>query len=278
MKTMLNAYVYIFILIVSIFLSACVSTTTKSGAVGVKRKQMLLVSQQEAEQRAAKLYAAEKRRYQAKGALNNNRYQVRRVRRITNRLIRQVGVFRADARNWDWEIMVISSPSLNAYCMPGGKMAVYSGLMTRLKLRDSELAAIIGHEIAHALREHAREQMSTQAAKSIGISVLGHLLKANQSQMKIADTLTTIGIQLPHSRQHEREADRMGIELAARAGYNPMSAVSFWQQMLHANKQSQGMNILSTHPTTESRIKDIRKYAIKLMPIYQSSRAKTLRR
>lgn len=265
-------FIFTITLLSFLFQLGCVSTTTKSGAVGVKRKQMLLVSQREAEDKAAQLYNAEKKRHAAKGALNASWRQARRVRHIANHLIAQVGVFRSDALNWHWEVNVISSPALNAYCMPGGKIAVYTGLINKLRLTDNELAAVIGHEIAHALREHAREQMSTHKAKSIGISVVASILNASQSEMAVANTIATLGIQLPHSRAHEREADIIGIELAARAGYNPMSAVHVWEKMVRAQKGRKVPQFLSTHPDPQSRIKDIRRYAGKVMPLYEKTK------
>lgn len=254
----------------SLLLSGC-ATTTQSGAVGVERKQFLLVSQQQAEQGAAKFYADEKQKYAAKGALNRDPAQTARVRNIAQHLIHQVGVFRADARNWQWEVNVLQSNELNAYCAAGGKIAVYSGLIEKLKLTDDELASVMGHEIAHALREHSREAMSQVVAQQMGIAVLGAALNMGSLTQDLLDKAATVAIQLPNSRGKETEADRIGLELTARAGYDPRGAISVWKKMM-ANGNGHPPEFLSTHPNPESRMQDIESHLPRVMPLYEQAR------
>jgi predicted Zn-dependent protease len=254
----------------SLLLNSCASTT-QSGAVGVERRQFLLVSQQQAEQGAAKFYAQEKQKYAAKNALNPNPAETARVRTIAQHLIDQVGVFRPDARNWQWEVNVLQSSELNAYCAAGGKIAVYSGLIEKLKLTDDELAAVMGHEIAHALREHSREAMSQVVAQQMGIAVIGAALNMGSLTQDLLDKAATVAIQRPNSREKETEADRIGLELTARAGYDPRAAVSVWKKMMAASN-SRAPEFLSTHPNPASRLQDIENHLPRVMPLYEQAR------
>lgn len=259
-------------LAVTLLLNSC-ATTTQSGAVGVERRQFLLVSQQEAERGAAQFYAQEKQKYAAKGALNSDPAQTARVRDIARDLIAQVGVFRPDARNWQWEVNVLESKELNAYCAAGGKIAVYSGLIEKLKLTDDELASVMGHEIAHALREHSREAMSQVVAQQMGIAVLGAALNMGSLTQDLLDKAATVAIQLPNSREKETEADRIGLELTARAGYDPRGAISVWKKMM-ANGNGHPPEFLSTHPNPQSRMQDIEAHLPRVVPLYEQARAK----
>src|SRR5690606_22029057 len=138
---------------------------------------------------------------------------------ISKRLIGQVSVFRPDAVNWNWDVHVLSSDQVNAWCMPGGKIAVYTGLINKIRPTDDELAAVIGHEMAHALREHSREQVSQQVVTNMGLSVLSAVTGIGAAA-DLGGALTNVMFTLPNSRTHETEADRIGVELAARAGYD----------------------------------------------------------
>lgn len=253
--------------------SGCASVqTTQSGTVGVERTQYMssMVPEKELEQEAGQQYSDLIQKAKAQGALDRNASQVSRVRTISQRLIAQVGAFRPDAANWDWEVHVLSSDEVNAWCMPGGKMAVYTGLLTQIKPTDAELAAVMGHEIAHALREHARERMSQQMVTNVGLSVLSI---ATGVSTDLGSKLTDVMFTLPNSRTHESEADMMGVELAARAGYDPRAAVTLWQKMGAASSGAPP-EFLSTHPSAETRISELQAASERVMPLYDQAKGK----
>ena len=248
--------------------------TTSSGAVGVDRKQYFLVSEEQVEQSASIAYAQETQKAAQKGALNTDRAQTDRVRRIANRLIPQTAAFRADAPGWKWEVNVQSSDEINAYCMPGGKIMVYSGIIDKLKLTDDELATVMGHEISHALREHGRERVSRQMGQEAVLSLGAALLGVNSdAAVGLANQVATVTFQLPHSREQETEADRLGLELMARAGFNPNAAVSVWQKMSSVGGGAPPQ-FLSTHPSSDSRIRDLQALIPRVMPLYEAARGK----
>jgi predicted Zn-dependent protease len=260
------------VVVLAFVLASCETVqTTQPGTVGVERKQSMLLSSADVDKGAAQAYQQEMKKAAAKKLLNQDPAQVARVRVIALRLINSVGVFRPDAPKWTWETNVISSPQVNAWCMPGGKMAVYSGLIEKLKVTDDELAAVMGHEIAHALREHGRERASQAYAQAIGLSVVGAALGLGGNTMQVAQIVTDVTFNLPNSREHEIEADRIGVELAARAGYDPRAAVSLWQKMGQVGG-SAPPQFLSTHPAPQNRQKDLADYAAKVMPLYEAAR------
>jgi predicted Zn-dependent protease len=254
--------------------AACATVeTTESGVVGVARRLTMsaLVSEEDINQGAAEAYAQVLAQARAKGVLNRDAAQTARVRTISQRLIAQTPVFRADAREWAWEVNVIGVQEINAWCMPGGKIAVYSGIIERLQLTDAELAAVIGHEIAHALREHGRERASRAVTQGLVLGVLGAAAGVGQSGVDLAQLALEVTLNLPNSRGQEVEADRIGVELAARAGYDPRAAVALWQKMDQAAGGGPPA-FLSTHPASESRQRDLAVYAEKVMPLYQARR------
>ena len=253
-------------------LTACETVqTTKPGTVGIEREQRFLVSDQEINQAAAQEYRKVIADAQAKGKLDRNAQHVQRVRSILSRMVPHTAAFRPDARQWGWEIHVIEDAQLNAWAMPGGKMAVYSGLIEKLRLTEDELAAIMGHEIAHSLREHARERVSREMATGIAVGIAGAALGLGDIGQQLAGAVANVTFNLPHSRTHETEADRLGVELAARAGYDPHAAISLWQKMTQVGGGG-GPQFLSTHPSPESRLADLRVYADRVMPLYQQAR------
>jgi predicted Zn-dependent protease len=258
------------LVLATVILGGCASTT-KPGAVGVERQQTLLVSSAEIDRAAAQSYRKIIAEAARKGLLDRNPQQVARVREIARRLIAQTGTFRPDASGWKWEVHVISSNELNAWCMPGGKIAVYTGLLDKLKLTDDELAAVMGHEIAHALREHGREQASEQLATAAAIGIVAAVLGAPSGSVDLASLVANLTISKPNSRTHETEADRIGVELAARAGYDPYAAVSLWQKMARAGG-SEPPQLLSTHPSSETRTADLKVYAARVEPLYQQAK------
>ncbi|MFJ9533064.1 M48 family metallopeptidase [Herbaspirillum sp. NPDC101396] len=253
-------------------LTACESVqTTQGGAVGVTRSQSMALSAQEIDNAAVKEYAQVLDEQRKKGALNQNAAQVRRVRAIADRLIPQTVAFRPDAAKWKWEVNVITSPEANAWCMPGGKIAVYTGLIEKLKITDDELAAVMGHEISHALREHARERASEQAVTGSLISIGSSILGVGELGQQGAQYAYMGLVGLPNSRTHETEADRMGVELAARAGYDPRAAISLWQKMGQIGG-SEPMKFMSTHPSRDDRISDLTVYSQRVMPLYEQTK------
>jgi predicted Zn-dependent protease len=253
-------------------LAVACATTTEKGAVGIERRQLLLVSTEEMNQGAALAYQKMLGQARGKGAVNRDPEQVARVRAIAARIIPQTAVFRKDAPGWDWEVNVISSAEVNAWCMPGGKIAFYSGILDKLKLTDDEAAAIMGHEIAHALREHSRERASQQVAQNTVIGV-GAAILGIGGVADLASLAADVTLGLPNSRGQETEADRIGVELAARAGYDPRAAVTLWRKM-NALGEGQPPQWLSTHPSHETRIRDLEVYAQRVMPLYEEARGK----
>jgi predicted Zn-dependent protease len=242
--------------------------TTRGGEVGIDRPQRMstLVPAAEVDAAARDQYAQIIAEAKKKGALNRDPAMVERVRRIAQRLIPHTAVFRDDAPGWKWEINVLQTDDVNAWCMPGGKIAVYSGLIAKLAITDDELAAVMGHEIAHALREHARERMSRQAVTG-GILTAFEILTGVQFG-DLGQTLAQSMFVLPNSRENEQEADRIGVELAARAGYDPRAAVSLWNKMAGLGG-GQPPQWLSTHPSHESRVRDLQFYSQRVLPLYE---------
>jgi predicted Zn-dependent protease len=254
-------------------LAGCQSVdTTQSTAVGVDRRQHMMVSSEQINSSAEKAYADVIAEAKKQNALDRDAAQVQRVKAIVGRMIPQTAAFRQDAPGWKWETHVLSSKEVNAWCMPGGKIAVYTGLIDNLKVTDAELAAVIGHEIAHALREHGREQASHAMAQQVALGVIGAVANVPSAALDLAPMVLDVTFNLPHSRTDETEADRIGVELAARAGYDPHAAISLWEKMQKLGG-SQPPQFLSTHPSNESRINDLRAYSEKVMPLYQSAKA-----
>jgi len=262
--------------ILSTQLSSC-ATTTSDSVAGVKRTQLLLLPASYVSNMSNQTYAQTLNEAKKKQTLNADKPELERVRNISSRLISQVGVFRADATKWKWEVNVEKNDQLNAYCMPGGKIMVYSGLIEKLNATDDELAAVIGHEIAHALREHGRERMSQAYIQQFGLQALAAALTNGSSaavgnaSMQAASMGSQLFFALPNSREQEREADKIGLELAARAGYNPDAAVSLWQKM-EAQGGSKPPEFLSTHPASANRIAELRTLAPKVRPLYEAAK------
>lgn len=255
------------------FLSGCQSVeTTKAGAVGVDREQRMMVSSEEVHAGSQKAYAQMMAEAQKKGVLDKDPAMVKRVQAITRRLIPHTAVFRPDAAKWPWEVHVISIDEVNAWCMPAGKMAMYTGLITKLNATDDEIAAVMGHEIAHALREHARERISRQMGTQMAVGIAGALFGVGQMGQGIANTVADVTLNLPNSRTHEVESDRIGVELAARAGFDPRAAVALWEKMAKQSGGGQPPKWLSTHPPHQDRINDLRAYSEKVMPLYTAAK------
>lgn len=259
-------------LVVALALAGCETVqTTQPSTVGVDRQQRFAVSSEQIEQASAQSYAKMLQEAAAKGILNRDAAQLARVRNVAQRLIARTPAFRPDATRWRWESNVFHSSEVNAFCMAGGKIGVYSGLIERLALTDDELAAVVGHEMAHALREHVREQVSLQYAQQLPLILIA-AVTGNESLARLGDMVADVTLGLPRSRQAETEADRIGVELAARAGYDPRAAVSLWQKM---NRLGGGRppEFLSTHPSPGNREQELARTAQLVMPLYQQARA-----
>lgn len=241
--------------------------TTSAGAVGVDRKQHMLVSSEAIDQGAAEAYEAELKSARDKGVLNKDKAQLARVTSISKRLVAATPAFRADATDWNWQFNVQETKELNAYCMPGGRIMVYSGLIESLDLTDAELATVLAHEVAHALREHTRERVSRAYAQQLVLAGAAAVTGAGEGATNIANMVGQVTFQLPFGRDQESEADDVGLELMARAGYDPRAALTLWQKMSRAGS-SGTPKFLSTHPAPKERIKDIEKKLPRVLPLY----------
>jgi len=230
-----------------------------------------LVPAETVERSAAKQYALMLQQASAKNALGPaDNAQVKRLRSIAQRLIPYAVPWNERARQWQWEVNLIGSTQINAFCMPGGKIAFYSGILKKLQLTDDEVAMVMGHEIAHALREHARERMGKNAATGMGANIISQVFGFGQ----LGQTVTNYGAQLltlEFSRSDESEADLVGMEVAARAGFDPRAGVTLWQKMTASN-QGAPPQWLSTHPSGQTRIADIQANLPKVMPLYERAK------
>jgi len=241
-------------------LAAC-STNPMTG-----RSQVMLVSENQVISQAVSAYKQELGPYAQKGKLNENSQVVQRVRAITDRLVAQAVRYRPESAAWAWEVNVIDDPkTLNAFCLPGGKMAIYTGLIEQLKATDDEIAQVMGHEIGHALANHGAEKMSRGM---LGDVVVAAIAGNNQNRAQLGSTLAQLGWMLPNSREAETEADRIGIELAARAGYDPASAPNLWKKMMQASGEKGRFDLLATHPASEKRMEALATLGPLMRPIY----------
>ncbi|MGE4050058.1 MAG: M48 family metallopeptidase [Piscinibacter sp.] len=257
--------------------AATVPALAREGVdVGKQSSFSKLVSAEQVEKAAAAQYVQMRQDAASKKALApDNHPQLIRLRAIAQRIIPHTYEWNPRARSWTWEVNLIGSKEINAFCMPGGKIAFYYGILQQLQLNDDEVAMIMGHEAAHALREHARERMGKTAATRIGAGVLSAFLGLGNT----GDTLLNMGGQLltlKFSREDESEADLIGIELAARAGYDPAAGVTLWQKMAEASKGAPPQ-FISTHPSGPTRIRDIQDNLPKVQPLYQRAPRPTQR-
>ena len=235
-----------------------------------------LVPAEDVERTASQQYRQLLTQAQSKKALGSREHpQVQRLRAIANRIIVHALSWNPRAKDWKWEVNLIGSSQINAFCMPGGKIAFFTGILDKLQLSDDEVAMVMGHEIAHALREHARERMGktavTQGAARIGGALVAGIFGIDP---RLTDGLARGGanlLTLEFSRDDESEADLVGMELAARAGYDPRAGVTLWQKMGAANKGAPPQ-WLSTHPSGKARIADIERNLPKVTPLYEQAR------
>ena len=226
-------------------LGAC--ATSPSG-----RSQLLLVSPEAAVVESRKAYLATVRRLEREDKLLDDPELAERVALITGRLVAETVALHPHTARWEWSVVLIDDPeTVNAWCMAGGRMAVYSGLFEKLDLDDDEFAQIMGHEISHAVANHTAERMSMVLAQNVGLFAVGAATD-NEGVLAGATLAAQLAIQLPNSRVAESEADRLGIELASRAGYAPAAAVTLWRKM-EENDGSRPPEFLGTHPSPANR-------------------------
>lgn len=238
-------------------------------ASGLRR----LVPAEQLESAATQQYGQMLAQAKAQRALApDNHPQLVKLRAIARRIIPFAVQWNPRAAQWRWEVNLIGSKEINAFCMPGGKIAFYTGILDRLQLTDDEIAMVMGHEMAHALREHARERVAKTQATSIGLSLGAQLLGLGDLG-NLAANLGTQLLTLKFSRSDETEADLVGLELAARAGYNPQAAVSLWRKMGEATGNG-GIGFLSTHPTGPDRIRELERNVPKVEGLYQQARGR----
>jgi predicted Zn-dependent protease len=251
--------------LLTLLLTACASAPVTG------RKQLYLVPEDQAITASSQAYQEVLKK--ERGKIDTDAAMDQRVERITGRLVAQAIKYRPETANWKWQVVVIDEPqTLNAWAMAGGKMAIYTGIIDKLKLSDDEIAQIMGHEIAHALAKHTAERMSMAVAQQLGLQIAAQLLgggTSTQLALQGAALATTVGVQLPNSRAQEAEADRIGIELAARAGYDPHAAVTLWQKMIKATGQAGKSDWLSTHPAGEKRVEALAALVPQMMPYYE---------
>ncbi|CAM3749849.1 M48 family metallopeptidase [Polynucleobacter brandtiae] len=252
----------------TLLLAAC-ANTTRPGAVGITRSQFMMASSDDVNRLSASSYNEQNQKAKDKNILVNSGPTYDRLKAIANRLIPQTEAFRDDTKQWDWRLTLIDAPALNATCAPGGKITFYTGIIEQLNLNDDEIAAIMGHEIAHAVREHGRERVSQAAAQSILVNIAMAVAGPYGSAISVANQAAQYAIVLPNSRENETEADAIGLELAARAGYNPAGAISVWKKMLKATKDQSSPEFLSTHPSGETRIDQLTALMPTVEPLYK---------
>ena len=240
--------------------------------VEVQKSKFLLVPATTVERAAAGQYTQMMRQAAQKGALNQDRRQVERLRNIARSLIPHSVRFHPDAQRWRWEVNLISSPTVNAFCMPGGKIAFFSGILDTLKLTDDEVAAIMGHEIAHALLEHGRARMSESIVKNVGIVAIASYFNLGSLSTEMLAQAANLMVSLPYARKQESDSDLVGMELAARAGFDPRAAAQVWHKMGQLSEQAgkgQPPQFASTHPSHATRIREIEANLPKVLPLYR---------
>ncbi|UCH54374.1 MAG: M48 family metallopeptidase [Pseudomonadota bacterium] len=232
----------------------------------------MLLPESEAITASARAYTQMLTPLAKEGRINNDVAMTERVVRITERLLPHAIKYRPETAKWAWEVKVIDDPkTVNAFCMAGGKMAVYSGLIEKVQPTDDELAQVMGHEIAHALSAHTVERMSIALATNVAITAVAVTQDRPGIALTGAALAAALAIQLPNSRQAETESDRIGIELAARAGYNPYAAASLWDKMGKASGAGNSkFDWLSTHPAPAKRRETLLQLAPQMMPYYEA--------
>jgi len=243
--------------------------------VGKMSRLRNLVPEQQLEAQARQQYTSMKTQAQQQGALVPDHHpQVARLRAIAKKLIPHAQRWNENAARWQWEVNLINSSQINAFCMPGGKIAFFTGILTTLKLTDDEVAIVMGHEMAHALREHGRERAAKGTALQLGAALTSSLLGlGNTGQMAVGQGAKMW--MLKFSRDDETEADLVGFDIAARAGYDPRAGIALWQKMGIVNKGAPPQ-WLSTHPAGKNRIAEMQKHLPEVMPLFANAKGADL--
>ncbi len=250
------------IALITALLASCATSPTG-------RRQLMLVSESSSIASSKEAYLSTVGELDAAGKLEDDPEIIARVNNITGRLITEAIKMRPDTADWEWSVVVIDDPEMvNAWCMAGGRMAIYTGLIEQLDPSDDELAQVMGHEISHALAKHTAEKMSMQMATAVGVAVVGIASDNTGVALTGAALTAMLVVNLPNSRAAEKEADLIGIELAAKAGYDPKAAATLWQKM-GATSKSSTPQFLSTHPAPENRQEKLAKLAMKMEQYYQ---------
>lgn len=253
------------LVLLSLTLVAC-ATNPVTG-----RKQLMLVSEDSAIAASREAYVQMMAPLEKEGRVNRDAATNERVRRITSRVVAQAIKYRPETAQWQWTMNVIDDPkTVNAFAMAGGRMAVYTGLLEQVKPTDDELAQVIGHEIAHALSAHTAEKMSVALATNVAVTAVAVASENREVVLTGTALAAALAVTLPNSRQAEREADRIGIELAAKAGYDPRAAVTLWQKMDLVGGGSRPPQWLSTHPSPDDRQEKLAQLVPKMLPYYEA--------
>jgi len=240
------------------------------------RSQFVVVSERMAIGESAAAYNAMMGELGKKKKIEADGERVKKVREITGRLIAQAVRFRPETASWNWEVQVINDPKqVNAFAMAGGKMAIYSGMWETLKASDDEIAHVLGHEIGHALANHTQERMSIAMTSQLAAQVVAIAIASRETQQLAltgAQMAALLAVQLPNSRESESEADQIGIELAARAGYDPKAAVTLWEKMSRLG-DGRPPEFLSTHPSPENRAARLKELGERVQPLYLAAKS-----
>lgn len=261
--------------IVPLIVAACLALAACQTNPVTGRKQLMLISEDTAIAESKQAYVEMLKPLAKDGKIDSQPAAAQRVREITGRLIAQAVKYRPETEAWEWSVKVIDDPkTVNAWCMAGGKMAIYTGLIEQIKPTDDELAQVMGHEISHALAKHTAEKMSRALAMQVGLvgaSVVASQSDSNYSGLALsaAGAAAIVALELPNSRAAESEADRIGIELAAKAGYDPNAAVTLWEKMAKVGGGSSKFDFLSTHPAPAKRMETLAGLVPQMMPYYQ---------
>ncbi|MFZ0257150.1 MAG: M48 family metallopeptidase [Gammaproteobacteria bacterium] len=259
------------VFVMAALLVACATSPTG-------RRQLMLVSEETAIEASAQAYQETLAPLEKEGKIDNDPKLKARVDQIIGRLIAQAIEMRPETKNWDWSIKIIDDPeTVNAWAMAGGRMALYTGLVKQIKPTDDELAQVLGHEISHALAKHTAERMSVAMATQLGVVAIGIASDSPGRDVALAAVAAQLAVNLPNSRSAEAEADRIGIELAAKAGYDPRAAITLWRKMgeVGGNRTPQ---FLSTHPAPANREQRLAALVPQMMPYYEAPGARPVYR